>query len=110
MWLGGTVQLRDWGGPGFFPDAADLCYRVRARDEAKKSRGPALQALIYLSNVETALVQDQDPNLQVVRDMLHAIPEFPEWEHMHVESAEVKPLWSQYPNLRMRYGILLHCR
>ncbi len=42
--------------------------------EAKKA-SPALQALIDLSNVELAPAQEEDPNLQVVIDMLRASPE-----------------------------------
>ena len=72
-------------------DAVKPCYRVRATGDAKKV-SPVLQALIDLSNVEIAPEQEQDPNLQVVMDMLHAIPERPAWEHVRPESAEIKTL------------------
>ncbi len=39
--------------------------------EAKKA-SPVLQALINLSTVEIAPEQEQDPNVWVVMDMLHA--------------------------------------
>ncbi len=68
--------------------------------EAKKA-SPALQALIDLSNVEIAPEQEQDPNLWVVMDMLRASPEWPAWEHVRAESAEIKTLWSQYFSLKI---------
>ena len=82
---------------------------MRATGEAKKA-SPALQALIDLSNVEIAPEQEQDPNLWVVMDMLHASPERPAWEHVRAESAEIKTLWSQYFSLKIRDGVLLRRR
>ncbi len=82
------------------PDAVKPCYRVRAMGEAKKS-SPALQAHIDLSNVEIDPEQEQDPNLQVVMDMLRASPERQAWEHVRAESAEIKTLWSQYFSLKI---------
>ena len=35
-----------------------------------------------LSNVEITPAQEQDPNLQVIMDMLRASPERPPWEHV----------------------------
>ncbi len=91
------------------PDAVKPCYRVRAMGETKKS-SPVLQALIDLSNMEIAPEQEQDPNLRVVMDMLHASPERPGWEHVRAESAEIKTLWSQYFSLKIRDGVLLRRR
>ncbi len=82
------------------PDPFKPCYRVRATTEAKKA-SPVLQALIDLSNVEIAPAQEQDPNLRVVMDMLHASPERPAWEHVRAESAEIKTPWSQYFSLKI---------
>ncbi len=76
--------------------------------EAKKA-SPALQALIDLSNVEIVPAQEQDPNLWVVKDMLCASPEQPACEHVRVESAEIKTLWSQYFSLKIRDSELLRC-
>ncbi len=81
-------------------DTVKPCYRERAMGEAKKA-SPALQALIDLSNVEIAPEQEQDPNLWVVMDMLRASPEWPAWEHVRAESAEIKTLWSQYFSLKI---------
>ncbi len=36
-----------------------------------------------------------------------ATPERPSWEHVRAEKAEVKALWSQYGNLKIRDGALL---
>ncbi len=85
------------------------CYRARATGEAKKA-GPALQALIDLSNMEIALAQEQDLNLQVFMDMLRASSERPAWEHVRAESAEIKTLWSQYFSLKIQDGVLLRRR
>ena len=65
------------------PDSVEPCYRVRAMGEAKNA-SPALQALIDLSNVEIAPEQEQDPNIQLVMDMLRASPERPAWEQLLV--------------------------
>ncbi len=43
-----------------------FCHRVRATDGSKKA-GPALQALIGLSNVDIASEQDADPNLELIK-------------------------------------------
>ncbi len=91
------------------PDAVKPCYRVRATGEAKKA-SPVLQALIDLSNVEIAPEQEQDPNLRVVMDMLHASLEWPAWEHVRAENAEIKTLWSQYFSMKIRDGVLLRRR
>ncbi len=61
--------------------------------EAKKA-SPVLQALIALSNVEIALVQEQDPNLWVVMDLLQANPQRLAWKHVRGKSAKIKTLWS----------------
>ena len=43
--------------------------------------------------------------------MLNVNPEWPPWEQVYPESAEVKTIWCQHPNLKVRDGILLwHCR
>ncbi len=56
------------------PDSVKPCYRVRATGEAQNA-SPTLPALIDLSNVDIAPVQEQDPSLLVVMDMLCASPE-----------------------------------
>ncbi len=43
-------------------------------------------------------------------DMIRNSPERPSWEHVRAESAEVKALWSQYANLKIRTGTLLRRR
>ncbi len=62
------------------------------------------------SVVELAEEQVQDPNLRLMMDMIRNSPERPSWEHVHAESAEVKALWSQYANLKIRTGTLLRRR
>ncbi len=87
-----------------FPDGmAEPDHVVRATDEPRPA-SPALQALIDLSDVELALEQEQDPNLRLIMDMIRDSPERPSWEHVRAESAEVKALWSQYGNLKIREG------
>ncbi len=56
------------------PEPVKPCYRVRVMGEARKA-SPVLQALIYVSNVEITPAQEQDLNLRVIMDMLHASPE-----------------------------------
>ena len=84
-------------------------HMVRATDESSPG-SPALQALIDLSNVELAQEQEQDPNLRLIMDMIRDSPERPSWEHVRAKSAEVKALWSQYGNLKIRDGRLLRRR
>ncbi len=86
------------------PNPVNHCYRVRTTDEAKKA-SPALQALIDHSNVEIAPAQEQDPNLRVMMDMLHASLERPVQEHVRAESGEIKTFWSQYFNLKIGDGV-----
>ncbi len=81
------------------------CF-VRATDESKQA-SPALQALMDLSAVEFAKEQEQDPNLRLMMDMIRNSPERLSWEHVRAESAEVKALWSQYANLKIRTGTVL---
>ncbi len=66
---------------------------MRATGKAKKA-SPVLEALTDLSTVEIAPAQEQDPNLRLVMDMLHASPERPAWEQVRDESEEIKTLWS----------------
>ena len=88
-----------------FPDGmAEPEHMVRATDESRPA-SPALQALIDLSDVELAQEQEQDPNLRLIMDMIRDSP-----EHVRAESAEVKALWSQYSNLKIRDGALLRRR
>ncbi len=90
---------RDTDGSG--PD-----YLVRATDESKQASS-ALQALINLCDVELANEHEQDPNLRLPKDMIRNSPERPSWEHVCAECAQVKALWSQYANLKIRAGTLL---
>ncbi len=81
-------------------------YRIQATEETRQV-SPALQALIDLSDVEIAQEQEQDPYLRLIMDMIQNSPERPSWEHVRAESAEIKALWSQYGNLKIRDGTLL---
>ncbi len=114
------VELADVGEGLPFPecleDSSDRdtdssgaeCF-VRATDESKQA-SPAFPALMDLSAVELAEEQEQDPNLRLVMDMIWNSPERPSREHVRAESAEVKALWSQYANLKIRTGTLLRRR
>ncbi len=84
------------------------CF-VRATDEPKQAN-PALQALMDLSVVELADEQEHDPNLRLMMDMIRNSPERPSWENVHAKSAEVKALWSQYTNFKIRTGTLFRRR
>ncbi len=90
-------------------EETDFCHRVRATDGSKKT-GPALQALIDMSNVYIANEQDADPNLGPIKEIPLKSPECPTWDSVRAESAEIKTLWSQYHNLRIQDGALLRCR
>ncbi len=102
--------------PGSLDDSSDRdtdssgaeCF-VWATEESKQA-SPALQALMDLSVVELAEEQEQFPNLRLMMDMIRNSPERPSWEHVCAESAEVKALWSQYANLKIRTGTLLRRR
>ncbi len=89
------------------PEATGECHRVRAVNEKPKKANPALQALIDLSNVELTEAQDAEPNLKLIKDMLNDGPEWPPWEQLRTESMDVKNLWSQFPYLRIRDGLLI---
>ncbi len=93
-----------------FPNGmAETDHVVRATDESRPA-SPTLQALIDSSEVELAQEQEQDPFLRLVKDMIRNSPERPWWEHVRAKSAEVKALWSQYGNLKIRDGALLRRR
>ncbi len=90
-----------------FPNGmAQPDHVVRATDEPRPA-SPALQARIDLSDVKLSQEPEQDHNLRLIMDMIQNSPERPSWEHVRVESAEVKALWSQYGNLKIRDGALL---
>ncbi len=93
----------------FLDGMAEPDYMVRATDESRPA-SPALQALIDLSDVELAQEQEQNPNLRLVKYMIRDSPEWPSWEHVRAESADVKALWSQHGNLKIRDGALLRHR
>ena len=59
-----------------------------------------------LSNMEIAPEQEQDPNLRVVMDMLHASLQQPV-QHVRAESAEIKTPWPQYFSLKIRDSVIL---
>ncbi len=93
-----------------FPDGmAEPDHMVRATDEPRPA-SPALESLIDLSDVKLSQEPEQDHNLRLIMDMIQNSPERPSWEHVRVESAEVKALWSQYGNLKIRDGALLRRR
>ena len=87
----------------FSDGMAEPDHMVRATDESQPA-SPPLQALVDLSDVELARKQEQDPNLRLIMDMIR---ERPSWEHVRAESAEVKTLWCQYSNLKIRDDALL---
>ncbi len=91
------------------PEATGECHRVRAVNEKPKKANPALQALIDLSNIKLVEAHDADPNLRLIKDMLDAGPKRPPWEQVRTESLDSKNLWSQFPYLRIRDGLLLRC-
>ncbi len=82
------------------------CQRVRATDDSRKA-GPVLQALIDLSHTELTQAQDQDPNLRLIKDMISDTPKQPSFEHVQAKSVEVKNLWFQYANRKIRKDTLL---
>ncbi len=57
--------------------------------------------------MEIAPEQEQDPNLRMVMDVIHASPKQPAWEHVRAKSAEIKTVWSQYFSLKIQHGVLL---
>ena len=90
-------------------EETDSCHWVRATDGSTKA-GPALQALIDLSNVDIANEQDADPNLGLIKEIPLTSPEHPTWDSVRAEGAEIKTLWSQYHNLKIQDGALLRRR
>ncbi len=71
--------------------------RVRSNNETKTS-SPALQDLC---NTNLAQVLNQDPNLWMIKDMIHDRPKQMSGEHVQAESTKVKNLWSQCANFKI---------
>ncbi len=90
-------------------EETEFCHQVHATNRSKKA-GPALLALIDLSNVYIANEQDADPNLGPIKEILLTSPQHPTWNSMHAECAEIKTLWSQNHNLKIQDGALLRHR
>ncbi len=80
---------------------------VRATHESKPCLASPYRFVRY---VELAQEQEQDLNLRLEKDMIRNSQERPSWEHVRAESAEVKALWSQYGNFKIRDGALLRRR
>ncbi len=84
-------------------------HRLRAVTSADDVDPRVLQVL-DLPTLNLAAAQDEDPDLQFVKELLRDHDVRPPWDIVREESAEVKILWTQFHWLKIQENVLYRRR
>ncbi len=84
-------------------------YRVRAVTSANNV-DPRVQEVLDLPVLNLATVQDEDPDLRFMKELLGNHDDRSPWNTVRKESAEVNILWTQFHLLKIQENVLYHRR
>ena len=84
-------------------------YHVRAVTSTNDV-DPRVQEVLDLPILNLATVQDEDPDLQFMKELLKDHDDRSSWDMVRGESAVVKILWTQFHRLKIQENILYHQR
>ncbi len=62
--------------------------------------------VLDLPTLNLATVQEEDPDIQLVKELLRDHDVLPPWDTVREESAEVKILWTQFHRLKIQEHVL----
>ncbi len=86
-----------------------LNHHLRAITSAEDVDSHVLEVL-DLSTLNLAAVQDEDPDLQFIKELLRDHNVRPPWDIVREKSAEVKILWIQFHWLKIQENVLYRRR
>ena len=84
-------------------------HHLRAVTSAEDIDSHVLEVL-DLPTLNLAAAQEEDPDLQFVKELLRDHDVRPPWDTVREESAEVKILWTQFHRLKLQEHVLYHRR
>ena len=87
----------------------EIDSRVRAVTSAEEV-DPRVLEVLDLPTFNLAAVQDEDQDLQFIKELLRDHDVRPPWDIVREESAEVKILWTQFHWLKIQENILYRWR
>ncbi len=98
-----------WAVLPFFLATWRSTHRVRAVTSAEDV-DPRVLEVLDLPTLNLATVQEEDPDIQLVKELLRDHDVRPPWDTVREESAEVKILWTQFHRLKMQGNVLYRRR
>ncbi len=84
-------------------------HRLRAVTSAEDV-DPQVLEVLDLPTLDLAAAQEEDPDLQLVKELLRDHDVRPPWDTVREESAEVKILWTQFHRLKIQEHVLYRRR
>ena len=84
-------------------------HRLRAVTSAKDVN-PRVLEVLDLPTLNLAAAQEEDPDIEFVKELLRDHDFRPPWDTVREESAEVKILWTQFHQLKVQEHVLYRWR